>query len=81
MKVRGAVKMKFGSLKPGDEVFVNGMIVNYLCSYYDEDREQWRYVCRDPLDIFGGLFSVDDIKHIVHHSQQQPAMKGQMELC
>ena len=80
MRVKGVVNLKHGTLHPGEEVWVQGCIAVYLCSYFDEDVGAWKYVLKDQKDIFGGLFEVRDIKHIVHHKQQQEPMKGQESL-
>lgn len=80
MKVKGAVKLKHGTLHPGDEVLVNCRICTYIAAYYDEDRSRWMYIVKDPDDIWGGLMEVRELKHMVHHRQQEEPLAGQMEL-
>ncbi|MDT3386624.1 MAG: hypothetical protein LIR46_02490 [Bacteroidota bacterium] len=81
MEVKGAVKLKHGTLHPGEEVLAGGIVATYLCSYFDRETGLWKYVLKDEKDIWGGLFEVKELKHIVHHKQQMKPIENQMSLC
>lgn len=80
MKVRGAVKLKHGTIYPGEKVLVNCRAYVYIASYYDEEKSKWMYVVKDPDDIWGGLMEIGDIRQLVHHGQQEAQLKGQYNL-
>ena len=58
----------------------NGMLAYYMCSYFDEETGSWKHILKDDKDIWGGLFEVREIKHIVSHKQQEPVLKGQIDI-